>query len=73
MHWESIGFQGNDPATDLRGAGILALLQLLHFSSKRQTLLRDVYQVCEVFHVIFTDPDKLAGRHLIDLMTRLKW
>ena len=27
-HWEVIGFQGNDPATDLRGAGILALLQV---------------------------------------------
>ena len=26
--WETIGFQGDDPATDLRGAGMLALLQL---------------------------------------------
>ena len=26
-HWESIGFQGGDPATDLRGAGMLALVQ----------------------------------------------
>lgn len=29
-HWESIGFQGADPATDLRGVGMLGLLQLLH-------------------------------------------
>ena len=28
-HWEVIGFQGNDPATDLRGAGMLALLQVI--------------------------------------------
>lgn len=27
--WEQIGFQGNDPATDLRGVGILGLLHLL--------------------------------------------
>lgn len=25
-----LGFQGDDPATDLRGAGLLGLLQLLH-------------------------------------------
>jgi len=28
-HWERIGFQGNDPATDLRGVGLLGLLQPL--------------------------------------------
>lgn len=28
-HWEALGFQGQDPATDLRGGGILGLLQLL--------------------------------------------
>ncbi|GMT20200.1 hypothetical protein PFISCL1PPCAC_11497, partial [Pristionchus fissidentatus] len=29
-HWQSVGFQGTDPSTDLRGVGILGLLQL-HF------------------------------------------
>ncbi|KAF0698957.1 Aste57867_10448 [Aphanomyces stellatus] len=29
-HWEVIGFQGNDPSTDLRGAGMLSLLQMLY-------------------------------------------
>lgn len=28
-HWESVGFQGDDPATDLRGYGMLGLLQML--------------------------------------------
>ena len=28
-HWERVGFQGKDPATDLRGCGMLALEQLL--------------------------------------------
>jgi ELMO domain-containing protein len=25
-HWEEIGFQGSDPRTDIRGAGLLGLL-----------------------------------------------
>ena len=29
LHWEDVGFQGADPATDLRGCGMLGLLQLL--------------------------------------------
>eukprot|EP00095_Tigriopus_kingsejongensis_P010147 maker-scaffold575_size133042-snap-gene-0.25 protein:Tk10147 transcript:maker-scaffold575_size133042-snap-gene-0.25-mRNA-1 annotation:"elmo domain-containing protein 3 isoform x2" len=29
-HWEQIGFQGNDPATDLRGMGCLGLFHPLH-------------------------------------------
>lgn len=28
-HWEALGFQGADPAMDLRGAGVLGLLHLL--------------------------------------------
>jgi len=28
-HWDDIGFQGNDPATDLRGCGMLGLLHML--------------------------------------------
>uniref|UniRef100_A0A8V5HEA5 Uncharacterized protein n=1 Tax=Melopsittacus undulatus TaxID=13146 RepID=A0A8V5HEA5_MELUD len=30
-HWEELGFQGADPGTDLRGTGMLALMQLLFF------------------------------------------
>lgn len=30
-HWENIGFQGSDPADDLRGVGILGLIQLVWF------------------------------------------
>ena len=28
QHWETLGFQGTDPGTDLRGSGVLSLLQL---------------------------------------------
>ncbi|GAB6025461.1 ELMO domain-containing protein 3, variant 4 [Chamberlinius hualienensis] len=29
-HWEDIGFQGSDPATDLRGVGVWGLMNLLY-------------------------------------------
>uniref|UniRef100_A0A914YG44 ELMO domain-containing protein n=1 Tax=Panagrolaimus superbus TaxID=310955 RepID=A0A914YG44_9BILA len=32
-HWENVGFQGEDPASDLRGVGMLGLCQLLFLSS----------------------------------------
>ncbi|KAM5227776.1 ELMO domain-containing protein 3 [Ctenodactylus gundi] len=38
-HWEDLGFQGADPATDLRGAGFLALLHLLYLVMDSKTLL----------------------------------
>ncbi|CBY13005.1 unnamed protein product [Oikopleura dioica] len=31
-HWQKIGFQGNDPATDLRGVGVFGLWLLLRLS-----------------------------------------
>ncbi|XP_007947097.2 ELMO domain-containing protein 3 [Orycteropus afer afer] len=38
-HWEDLGFQGPNPATDLRGAGFLALLHLLYLVMDSKTLL----------------------------------
>ena len=40
-HWELIGFQGTDPATDLRGAGMLGVLQFLAFECTYRVYLRD--------------------------------
>ncbi|XP_048208540.1 ELMO domain-containing protein 3 isoform X1 [Perognathus longimembris pacificus] len=37
-HWEDLGFQGANPATDLRGAGFLALLHLLYLVMDSKTL-----------------------------------
>ena len=34
-HWMDIGFQGSNPATDLRAAGMLAVLQLLYLTSEQ--------------------------------------
>jgi hypothetical protein len=41
-HWEDVGFQGNDPSTDMRGAGVWALIQLLHFAQSKPELLRSI-------------------------------
>lgn len=38
--WEEIGFQGADPATDFRGAGILGLNQLINHCQVEDTLIR---------------------------------
>lgn len=37
-HWEDIGFQGSDPSTDLRGCGVLSLLQMLYLVEKHSEL-----------------------------------
>ncbi|XP_038045366.1 ELMO domain-containing protein 3-like [Patiria miniata] len=46
-HWEQIGFQGADPATDLRACGFLGLMTLLHFvmDPVRQQLAKDIYRL----------------------------
>lgn len=44
-HWEQIGFQGNDPATDLRGVGCLGLVQPLYLvmTPELYPLAKDMY------------------------------
>ncbi|XP_054167387.1 ELMO domain-containing protein 3-like [Oppia nitens] len=46
-HWEDIGFQGTDPATDLRGVGLLGLYQLLYFILSPETshLCKEIYKL----------------------------
>ncbi|XP_076466277.1 uncharacterized protein LOC143297725 isoform X2 [Babylonia areolata] len=46
-HWEEIGFQGRDPSTDLRGTGMLGLVQLVNFLQEDATsqLARDLYKL----------------------------
>jgi hypothetical protein len=34
--WSELGFQGLDPSTDLRGMGLLGLVQLVYFSARGQ-------------------------------------
>uniref|UniRef100_A0A096LU79 ELMO domain containing 3 n=1 Tax=Poecilia formosa TaxID=48698 RepID=A0A096LU79_POEFO len=48
-HWENIGFQGSDPATDLRGTGFLGLMHTLYFVMDPETLplARDIYKLSQ--------------------------
>lgn len=47
VHWETIGFQGTDPATDLRGTGFLGLMHSLYFvmDPEMLPLARDIYRL----------------------------
>ncbi|KAG7490807.1 ELMO domain-containing protein 3 [Solea senegalensis] len=49
VHWENIGFQGTDPATDLRGTGFLGLMHTLYFVMDPETLplARDIYKLSQ--------------------------
>eukprot|EP01103_Thecamoeba_quadrilineata_P016407 TRINITY_DN5478_c0_g1_i1.p1 TRINITY_DN5478_c0_g1~~TRINITY_DN5478_c0_g1_i1.p1 ORF type:complete len:487 (-),score=91.91 TRINITY_DN5478_c0_g1_i1:72-1532(-) len=38
--WKQLGFQGNDPATDFRGMGLLGLHNLVYFAEKHPLQLR---------------------------------
>ena len=46
-HWEQIGFQGTDPATDLRGVGCLGLIQPLYLvmTPELHPLAKDIYLI----------------------------
>nr|XP_032808390.1 ELMO domain-containing protein 3 isoform X1 [Petromyzon marinus]XP_032808391.1 ELMO domain-containing protein 3 isoform X1 [Petromyzon marinus] len=48
-HWEEIGFQGSDPGTDLRGAGLLGLMQLLCALTEPHSLplTRELYRLSQ--------------------------
>ncbi|NXL86156.1 ELMD3 protein, partial [Alectura lathami] len=48
-HWEELGFQGADPGTDLRGTGMLSLMQMLYFvmDSQMLPLAREIFRLSQ--------------------------
>ncbi|KAH7491598.1 hypothetical protein KRP22_002935 [Phytophthora ramorum] len=50
-HWEDIGFQGTDPSTDLRGCGVLSLLQILY-------LVESYPDLAHRFHALSQHPTR---------------
>ncbi|KAJ6658672.1 hypothetical protein lerEdw1_019832 [Lerista edwardsae] len=46
-HWEELGFQGMDPGTDLRGTGLLGLMQTLYFvmDSRILPIAREIFKL----------------------------
>ncbi|XP_042880854.1 ELMO domain-containing protein 3-like [Penaeus japonicus] len=54
-HWDVIGFQGLDPATDLRGVGLLGLVHALHLLTYEAVLplARDIFRLSHDQHSQF--------------------
>lgn len=42
-HWIKIGFQGDDPKNDLRGVGMLGVVQFLYFIERFNFYAKDIY------------------------------
>ncbi|XP_027488134.1 ELMO domain-containing protein 3-like [Corapipo altera] len=62
-HWEELGFQGVDPGTDLRGTGMLGLMQILFFVLDSRTLLlaREIFQLSQHETQAWPSPSSLWG------------
>eukprot|EP00756_Hemistasia_phaeocysticola_P001140 Hpha_TRINITY_DN10817_c0_g2::TRINITY_DN10817_c0_g2_i1::g.23296::m.23296 len=46
-HWEALGFQGRDPATDFRGGGVLSLLHLVFVAERYPEEVRQLLEDSE--------------------------
>eukprot|EP00744_Colponema_vietnamica_P011157 GILI01015699.1.p1 GENE.GILI01015699.1~~GILI01015699.1.p1 ORF type:complete len:290 (+),score=89.20 GILI01015699.1:779-1648(+) len=44
-HWELIGFQGEDPVTDLRGLGMLGPLLMLAFLNEHEDMCKQIHRI----------------------------
>ncbi|XP_064493838.1 ELMO domain-containing protein 3-like isoform X3 [Pseudopipra pipra] len=62
-HWEELGFQGVDPGTDLRGTGMLGLMQILFFvlDSRTLSLAREIFQLSQHETQARPSPSSLRG------------
>ena len=48
--WKEIGFQGNDPSTDVRGGGLLAMQCLEHFAEVHAAGMRAMLDQLEAIN-----------------------
>eukprot|EP01084_Bolivina_argentea_P160975 280265_1 len=44
-HWQQIGFQGNDPSTDIRGSGLFGVLQLIYIIENYDSIISKIYSL----------------------------
>jgi hypothetical protein len=58
-HWERLGFQGMDPATDFRAVGSLALAHLLCF------FVHDETRACAVWQLSLSEPVRFTAFCLV--------
>eukprot|EP01039_Chlorochromonas_danica_P000315 gene315-337_t len=72
--WLELGFQGSDPTTDFRSMGVLALIQLVHFSKYRPEAARMILQLFSQTQCYY--PFAIIGvnitRFLLDLIDELR-
>lgn len=66
-HWNEVGFQGRDPATDLRGTGILSLIHWRSFIKKHQQYAISLCEFCEQYDI----PLALTHIKVTDLLCNL--
>jgi hypothetical protein len=65
--WKDLGFQGADPQTDFRGAGVLALEALVYWAEKHRRFAKDLVSVQDQR----TYPLCTAGINCISLTMKL--
>jgi hypothetical protein len=67
--WQELGFQGDDPATDFRGMGVLGLIQLIYFCERHPHLSKRIYS--RSFHPRIDYPFAVAGINMTSLAREL--
>ncbi|GJQ15024.1 hypothetical protein GpartN1_g6815.t1 [Galdieria partita] len=67
--WKDVGFQGNDPSTDFRGAGWLSALQLLYFAKQHFSLCRRILYNCNT--IVPNYPFACTGIYCTEALTNL--
>jgi hypothetical protein len=67
--WTDIGFQGNDPATDFRGMGLLGLQNLLYFCTRFTNIAHKL--LSHSHHPQFGYSFAIVGINLTSVATRL--
>ena len=68
-NWKDLGFQGTDPVTDLRGMGVLGLLQLCYITSENPKFGKDLYSRSN--HPSYGFPFAITGINITALLVRL--
>jgi len=66
--WKTIGFQGKDPSTDFRGAGILGLEQLAYFINKEPAVFQRFLQSQQT-EVEYLLPFAIVGLNVTFMLT----
>jgi len=68
-HWQALGFQGDDPATDFRGMGILGLHSLVHFAEEHHDVARRV--LLQSQHPVRWFPFAITGISVANFVRKL--